>query len=204
MQSGADCEFHADRRIKLDGAGSVDPAVCTSAVGLSMPSVIEDRTLAMAEGDYVVFKTSRPVLSAYFERNVAFTEMSSVVGKLSAMDLLFLRVKHGGRYYFRKWASINEQRSCSGWFAALAVAVRPPSQALHATCLWRARELRRSQSTRSSGNPFSVLGEARRAKSRQIGGVPLHLWIPIAMLIFFTYTVAVENQHRAPWPFLSQ
>ena len=35
-------------------------------------SDIEDRTLAMADGEYVHFKIARPVLGTYYERNECF------------------------------------------------------------------------------------------------------------------------------------
>ena len=44
---------------------------------------IEDRTLAMAEDEYVHFKLARPVLGTFYERDVSFKEISAVVGRLS-------------------------------------------------------------------------------------------------------------------------
>lgn len=70
----------------------------------------------MAEGDFVSFKIARPVLGTYFERNVSFSEISSVTGSLSAKGYLSWRINIGGVFYYRKRASINEQRSCRAFF----------------------------------------------------------------------------------------
>ncbi len=79
---------------------------------------IEDRALAMAEGDYVDFKTARPVLGTFYERNVSFNELSSIVGHLANLGYVCWRVKGRKTYYFRLRASINEQHSCTAFFTA--------------------------------------------------------------------------------------
>ena len=79
---------------------------------------IEDRTLAMAEGDYVHFKTARPVLGTFYERNVSFAELSTIVGHLSNLGLIYWRIRERGRWYFRSRASQALQRSCTAGFIA--------------------------------------------------------------------------------------
>ena len=74
----------------------------------------------MAEDDYVDFKIARPVLGTYYERNVSFDELSSIVGRLAALGYVSWRIKEHGTYYFRKRASTNEQRSCAAFFTATA------------------------------------------------------------------------------------
>lgn len=79
---------------------------------------IEDRVLAMAEDDFVHFKTARPVLGTFYERNVSFQELSSIVGRLSALGLIRWRIKLRGQMHFRSRASVNAQRNCSAAFTA--------------------------------------------------------------------------------------
>jgi len=81
-------------------------------------SDIEDRTLAMAQGDYVHFKTARPVLGTYYERDVSFAELSSIVGRLSNLGLLSWRIREHGRWYFRRHSPVAAQYSCAALFIA--------------------------------------------------------------------------------------
>ncbi|MBE5313801.1 MAG: hypothetical protein H4O13_00170 [Xanthomonadales bacterium] len=79
---------------------------------------VEDLTLAMADDEYVSFRTARPVLGSYLARNVTFRELSCVVGRLSNLGLLRWRVRRGGHTFFRSHASFAEQRSCAAFFMA--------------------------------------------------------------------------------------
>ena len=71
---------------------------------------IEDRTLAMAEEEYVGFKVARAVLGTYYERDVSFREISSIVGRLSRLHLLRWRIRRNGSLYFRIDAPQSAQR----------------------------------------------------------------------------------------------
>lgn len=79
---------------------------------------IEDRTLAMAEGEYVHLHIARPVLGTYYERNVGFGELCAIVGRLSNLGLLTWRIRERGRSYFRKHAQTSSMRSCAAVFRA--------------------------------------------------------------------------------------
>jgi hypothetical protein len=79
---------------------------------------IEDRTLALAEGDYVGFKTARPVLGTYYERDVSFKEITSIVGRLSNLGLLRWRIRERGRVRFRKTAPVSLQHASAAEFTA--------------------------------------------------------------------------------------
>ncbi|MFN7782578.1 MAG: hypothetical protein ACK5PG_07555 [Lysobacterales bacterium] len=81
---------------------------------------IEDLTLAMADDEYVSFRTARAVLGTYLARNVTFRELSCVVGRLSNLGLLRWRVRRGAQTFFRTRASVAEQRSCEAFFMATA------------------------------------------------------------------------------------
>ncbi len=84
---------------------------------------IEDLTLAMADDEFVSFRTARPVLGTYLKRNVTFEELTSVVGRLSNLGLLRWRVRRGKRTYLRRRAAVADQRSCTAWFMASAAGV---------------------------------------------------------------------------------
>ena len=77
---------------------------------------IEDRTLAMAQGEFVHFKVARPVLGTFYERSVSFAELSSIVGRLSNLGLIHWRIRESGRWYYRRRASESLQRSCAAAF----------------------------------------------------------------------------------------
>ncbi|WP_157798648.1 hypothetical protein [Dyella ginsengisoli] len=79
---------------------------------------IEDRVLAMAEDEFVHFKTARPVLGTFYERNVTFEELSSIIGRLSALGLIRWRINQRGRMYFRARAPVSAQHNCSAAFTA--------------------------------------------------------------------------------------
>ena len=79
---------------------------------------IEDRTLAMADDEYVHFKTARPVLGTYYERNVSFNEISSIVGRLAALGLVRWRIRQRRKIHFRVRASLSLQHNCSAEFMA--------------------------------------------------------------------------------------
>jgi len=81
---------------------------------------IEDRTLAMAEDEYVHFKIARPVLGTFYERDVSFAEISTIVGRLSALGLVRWRIWQRGRFYFRRNAPQSAQHNCSAEFTATA------------------------------------------------------------------------------------
>ncbi|KQY48645.1 hypothetical protein ASD14_15520 [Lysobacter sp. Root494] len=81
---------------------------------------IEDRTLAMAEGEYVHFKTARPVLGTFYERDVGFREISAIVGRLSALGFIRWRIRQGRYYYFRNRAPQFAQHNCSAEFTVTA------------------------------------------------------------------------------------
>ena len=81
---------------------------------------IEDRTLAMAQDEYVQFKTARPVLGTCFERDVGFDELSAIVGRLSALGLIRWRIRQQGRYHFRNRATQSAQHNCSAEFTVTA------------------------------------------------------------------------------------
>jgi len=81
---------------------------------------IEDRTLAMAEDEYVHFKTARPVLGTFYERNISFDEISSIVGRLSTLGFIRWRIRQCGRYYFRNRAPASAQHHCSAEFTVTA------------------------------------------------------------------------------------
>jgi hypothetical protein len=78
---------------------------------------IEDRMLAMAEGEFVHFKVARPVLGTFYERNVSFAELSSIVGRLSNLGLIHWRIREGGRWCYRWRASEGLQHSCAAAFS---------------------------------------------------------------------------------------
>jgi hypothetical protein len=84
-------------------------------------SDIEDRTLAMADDEYVHFKTARPVLGTFYERNVSFNEISCIVGRLSALGLIRWRIRLGRKTHFRARAPASSQRNCSAEFMATAL-----------------------------------------------------------------------------------
>lgn len=81
---------------------------------------IEDSVLAMAEDAYVHFKTARPVLGTFYERNVSFQELSSIVGHLSSLGFIRWRFKQRGTMHFRKRAPISSQHNCMAAFTATA------------------------------------------------------------------------------------
>jgi hypothetical protein len=79
---------------------------------------IEDRTLAMAEGEFVGFKTARPVLGTYYERNVSFDELTSIVGRLSNLGFLRWRMHRQGRVHFGSRAPVSLQHASKAEFTA--------------------------------------------------------------------------------------
>lgn len=81
---------------------------------------IEDSVLAMAEDEFVHFRTARPVLGTCYERNVSFQELSSIVGRLSALGLIRWRIKQDGVMHFRLRASVDSQHNCTAAFTATA------------------------------------------------------------------------------------
>lgn len=81
---------------------------------------IEDSVLAMAEDEFVHFKTARPVLGTFYERNVSFQELSSIVGHLSNLGLIRWRIKRHGIMHFRTRAPVSAQHNCTAAFAATA------------------------------------------------------------------------------------
>jgi len=81
---------------------------------------IEDRTLALAEDEYVHFKTVRPVLGTFYERDVSFREISSIVDRLSSLGLVRWRILRQGKLYFRSHAPHSAQHNCSAQFTATA------------------------------------------------------------------------------------
>jgi hypothetical protein len=83
-------------------------------------TAIEDSVLAMSEDEFVHFKTARPVLGTYYERNVSFQELSSITGRLSALGLIRWRINQQGRVYFRTRAPISSQHNCTAAFTATA------------------------------------------------------------------------------------
>jgi hypothetical protein len=85
---------------------------------------IEDRTLAMAEDEYVHFRIARPVLGTFYERNVSFDEISTIVGRLASLGLIRWRIRNGGHYHFRNRAPASAQRSCAAAFTASAAGKR--------------------------------------------------------------------------------
>ena len=81
---------------------------------------VEDRTLAIAEDEYVHFKVARPVLGTFYDRDVSFEEIAAVVGRLSGLGFIRWRIRQRGRTYFRKRAPQSLQYSCSAAFTASA------------------------------------------------------------------------------------
>jgi hypothetical protein len=81
---------------------------------------VEDSVLAMAEDAFVHFKTARPVLGTFYERNVSFRELSSIVGHLSSLGLIRWRIKQRGTMHFRKRAPVSSQHNCTAAFTATA------------------------------------------------------------------------------------
>ena len=79
---------------------------------------IEDRALAMCEGDYFGFKTARAVLGTYYERDVSFEELTSIVGRLSNLGYLRWRIQLGRRIWFRDRASPSLQHASAAFFSA--------------------------------------------------------------------------------------
>ena len=79
---------------------------------------IQDRTLAMAEDEFVYFKVARPVLGTFYERNVSFAELSGIVGRLSNLGLVHWRIRTGRCWYFRSHAAESLQHSCAAAFTA--------------------------------------------------------------------------------------
>ena len=77
---------------------------------------IEDRTLAMAEDDYVHFKIARIVLGTFYGRDVSFKEISSIVGRLSSLGFLRWKIHKQGNIYFRSSATEELQHNCSALF----------------------------------------------------------------------------------------
>lgn len=81
---------------------------------------IEDRTLALAEDEYVHFKLARPVLGTFYERDVSFNEISAIVGRLSSLGLIRWRIRQRGRIHFCSRAPESSQHNCSAAFTATA------------------------------------------------------------------------------------
>lgn len=81
---------------------------------------IEDSVLAMAEDEFVHFKTARPVLGTFHERNVSFQELSSIVGRLSTLGLIRWRIRKNGIMHFRTRAPVSSQHNCTAAFTATA------------------------------------------------------------------------------------
>ena len=82
----------------------------------SLLTDIEDRTLAMAEDDYVHFKIARSVLGTFYGRDVSFNEISSIVGRLSSLGFLRWKIHKQGSIYFRSSATEELQHNCSALF----------------------------------------------------------------------------------------
>ncbi len=91
------------------------------STGRSLLTDTEDRTLAMAEDEYVSFKIARSVLGTYYGRDVSFREISSIVGRLSRLRLLRWRIRRNGSFYFRLDAPQSAQRNGSAWFTTNTV-----------------------------------------------------------------------------------
>jgi hypothetical protein len=79
---------------------------------------MEDSILAMAEDAFVHFKTVRPVLGTFYERNVSFQELSSIVGHLSSLGLIRWRIEQHGTMHFRERAPVSSQHNCTAAFTA--------------------------------------------------------------------------------------
>ncbi len=102
------------------GAGPLNAALGNMDVALRD---IEDRTLAMSKGEYVHFRVARPVLGTFYERNVSFDELTSIVGRLSNLGLLRWRVRYGRELRFSKRAPVPLKRACLAEFTASAAGI---------------------------------------------------------------------------------
>ncbi len=89
-------------------------------MGKPLLTDIEDRTLTMADEEYVHFKLARPVLGTFYERDVSFREISAIVGRLSSLGLIRWRIRQRGRTHFRVRAPESAQHNCSAAFMATA------------------------------------------------------------------------------------
>ena len=81
---------------------------------------IEDRTLAMAEGDYVSFKIASAVIGAWYSRPVTYSELQSITGRLSRLGLVRWRIRDGKKTRFRNHAALPEQLASTAEFTATA------------------------------------------------------------------------------------
>ena len=94
-------------------------------------SDIEDRTLAMAEGEFVHFRIARPVLGTFYERNVSFAELSTIVGRLTNLGLISWRIREGRCWRFRRRAPESAQHSCAAAFTATSKGIAHLRHARH-------------------------------------------------------------------------
>lgn len=87
---------------------------------MEMPALndMEDRTLAMADGEYIHFRIARPVLGTYYERDVSFDELTSIVGRLANLGLIRWRIRTKRCWHFRERAAAPLQHSCAASFTA--------------------------------------------------------------------------------------
>jgi len=79
---------------------------------------IEDRTLAMAEGDYVSFKIASRVLGIWCSRGVTYAELLSITGRLSRLGLIRWRIRDGHMNRFRNRAVWPTQGTHAAEFTA--------------------------------------------------------------------------------------
>lgn len=82
---------------------------------------IEDRTLAMAEKEYITFKTVRVVLGTYYGRNVSFDEIASIAGRLSNLGFLRWMIRESGHFRFCRHAPVPLQHAAATLFTASAL-----------------------------------------------------------------------------------
>ena len=73
-------------------------------MGKSVLTEIEDQTLAMAEDEYVSFKTASFVLSRFHPRCVTYGELLCITGRHSSLGLIRWRIRQHGRWHFRRRA----------------------------------------------------------------------------------------------------
>ena len=73
-------------------------------------SAMEDSALAMAQDEYVHDPLVRCVLSVYFERDVGFREVHSILGRLSRLGLVRWRIRERGRVSFRARPGASARR----------------------------------------------------------------------------------------------
>lgn len=88
---------------------------------MAVLSDIEDRLLAMSEGDPVTVKLAQEILSFWYERKVGHLEIIRMVNRLAKLEFIRWRYERGTKKHFTKRLSPTRTGVKSPTFKATRV-----------------------------------------------------------------------------------